>query len=97
MIVGTSLTKGVYMEKNDIVLLDNPTIIGIQKKLEDHDERFDEIDEKLEEHSKKLAEHDRRFDEVDRRFDEIDKKLEDLSEIKIIVKRIQTALLDKVN
>lgn len=57
------------MAKNDIILIDNPTVMGIQRKLEDHDDRFDE--------------HDRRFDKLEA----------DISDVKVMVRRIQDKLL----
>lgn len=89
MIVEDVVNKGGSMSKNEMVLVDNPTVLGIQKKLQEHDDRFDEVDAKLEN-------HDRRFDEIDERFDSIDQRLEDLAEVKIIVKKIQKVLLDKM-
>ena len=78
------------MAKSDIVLIDSPTIIGIHKKLKEHDDRFDEINEKLEE-------HDRRFDRIEARLDTIETNIAD---VKIMLKRIQEKLLpvlDKIS
>lgn len=70
------------MSKDDVLLVPTKTLEVIAERLEEHDDRFDAIESKLAEH--------------DRRFDEIDKKLEDLTEVKIILKRIQSAVLEKL-
>lgn len=71
------------MAKNDIVLIDNPTIMGIQQKLTEHDDRFDEINEKLDE-------HDQRFDRIEDRLDRLEV---DMQDVKAVLYRIQDALL----
>jgi len=77
------------MAKHDLVLIDNPTIIGIHKKLQEHDDRFDEVDERL--------------DAIDERLNSIEARLDkletDMADVKIMLQRIQEKLfplLDKI-
>lgn len=58
------------------------TVLDIQVKVTEHDNKFDAVFGKLETHDRrfdgidgKLREHDNRFEQADRRFDRIEEKL----------------------